>query len=103
MVRGIGTAPPVWIYSDATGAGYVASFTFTNSGGGFCPIPLTGAAEARLKELDRDADELYIYELFAIMAKIPSAAPSAALTKRAARANKAPFFLYSTLTEQVPS
>ena len=70
MVRGIGPAPPLRIYSDATGAGSVASFAFTNSGGDFRPIPLTGTAEAQLKELSRAADEIYIYELFAIMATI---------------------------------
>ena len=63
-------ADPVIIYSDATGAGKLASVSFFSRGDGHLPTSLAAKAGQKLQDLAATPDGIYIFELFAAVATV---------------------------------
>ena len=70
FIRGINVAFPARVFSGAAGAGPLAGRTFTGGGSHSRPILLRGGADARPKELSKAANEIFIHELFAMIAAV---------------------------------
>ena len=70
FIRGLDDASPARIYSAATEAGALASLTLMNGGGKYRPAQLPCVADAKLEKPSKDANEIYVYELFARVATV---------------------------------
>ena len=66
--RGPEESEPFRIYSDATGEGTLASFSFPPQNNLALPALLKGSSEDELNALAASTNPIYIYELFAIIA-----------------------------------